>query len=96
MSNFTSFKFKGDIFIPTDADYVQVISHWALNAQANAKIVTFVKTPKDVAHAIAYARENRLPIISKIRGPLNLLNLLITELRRLRRLSSYFSLKLII
>ena len=66
--NFDSFKqsFKGDISTPTDADYAQAISRWALNAQANAKIVAFVKTPQDVALAIAYARENHLQIA--IRG----------------------------
>ena len=69
MSNsFASFKqsFKGDIVTPTDADYAQAISRWAVSAQANAEIVAFVKTPEDVALAIAYARENRLPIA--IRG----------------------------
>jgi FAD/FMN-containing dehydrogenase len=68
MSKFTSFKqsFKGDISTPTDADYAQAISRWAINAQANAKIVAFVKTPEDVALAIAYARDNHLPIA--IRG----------------------------
>ena len=68
MSDFTSFKqsFKGDISTPTDADYAEAISRWALNAQVNAKIVAFVKTPEDVALAIAYARDNRLPIA--IRG----------------------------
>ena len=65
---FASFKqsFKGDISTPTDADYAQAISRWAINAEANAKIVAFVKTPEDVALAIGYARENRLPIA--IRG----------------------------
>ena len=68
MSNFTSFKqsFKGDISTPTDVDYAQAISRWALNAQVNAKIVAFVKNPEDVVLAIAYARENCLPIA--IRG----------------------------
>jgi FAD/FMN-containing dehydrogenase len=68
MSNFTSFKqsFKGDISIPGDADYTQAIRRWALNAQVNAKIVAFVKIPEDVALAIAYAKDNRLPIA--IRG----------------------------
>ena len=62
--NFASFKqsFKGDISTPNDADYAQAISRWAVNAQANAKIVAFVKTPEDVALAIAYAKKNRLPI----------------------------------
>ena len=64
MSNFTSFKqsFTGDISTPADADYAQAISRWALNAQANAKIVAFVKTPEDVALAIAYAGDNHLSI----------------------------------
>ena len=69
MSNsFASFKqsFKGDISTPADADYAEAISRWAVNAQANAKIVAFVKTPEDVALAIAYAKENHLPIA--IRG----------------------------
>jgi FAD/FMN-containing dehydrogenase len=68
MADFTSFKqsFKGDVVTPTDADYAQAISRWAVNAQANAKIVAFVKTPEDVALAIAYAKENQLPIA--IRG----------------------------
>ena len=67
-SNLTSFKqsFKGDVSTPTDADYAQAINRWALNAQIKAKIVAFVKTPEDVALAIAYAKENRLPIA--IRG----------------------------
>ena len=68
MSDFASFRrsFEGDISTPTDADYAQAISRWAANAQVNAKIVAFVKTPEDVALAIAYAKENRLPIA--IRG----------------------------
>ncbi|KAF8804701.1 FAD-binding domain-containing protein [Phlegmacium glaucopus] len=68
MSNLTSLKqsFKGDISTPTDDDYAQAIGRWALNAQTNAQIVAFVKTPDDVALAIAYAKENKLPIA--IRG----------------------------
>ena len=68
MTNFANLKqsFKGDICTPTDADYPQAIGRWALNAQANAQIVAFVKAPEDVALAIAYAKENRLPIA--IRG----------------------------
>ena len=70
MSSFTSFQqsFKGDISTPTDADYPQAISRWALNAQANAKIVAFVKTPEDVALAIAYAKEDNLPIAIRSGG----------------------------
>ena len=68
MANFFSFKqsFKGDICTPTDPDYPEAISRWALNAQANAQIVAFVKTSEDVALAIAYAKENDLRIA--IRG----------------------------
>jgi hypothetical protein len=62
--SFASFKqsFNGDISTPTDADYAQAISRWAVNAQVNAEIVAFVRNPEDVALAIAYAKENRLPI----------------------------------
>ena len=69
-TSFASFKqsFKGDISTPTDADYTQAISRWALNAQANAKIVAFVKSPEDVVLAIAYAKENRLPIAIRCGG----------------------------
>ena len=69
-NSFISFKqsFKGDICTPTDADYPQAISRWAVNAQVNAKIVAFVKNPEDVALAIAYARENRLPIAIRCGG----------------------------
>ena len=68
--SFTSFKqsFKGDISTPTNADYAQAIGRWAVNAQANAEIVAFVKTPEDVALAIAYAKENRLPIAIRCGG----------------------------
>ena len=52
---------------PTDADNGRAISRWALNEQANAIIVAFIETPEDVALAIAYARENHLPI-AMIRG----------------------------
>jgi len=68
MTSFASFKqsFKGDISTPTDVDYGEALTRWALNAQANAQIVAFVKDPEDVALAIAYAKQNDLPIA--IRG----------------------------
>ena len=64
MANFLAFKqsFKGDISTPTDPDYPEAIGRWALNAQANAQIVAFVKTSEDVALSIAYAKENDLRI----------------------------------
>ena len=67
-SKFASFKqsFKGDIYTPTDAGYLEALTRWALNAQVNAQIVAFVKDPEDVALAIAYAKQNDLPIA--IRG----------------------------
>ena len=51
----------------SDADNGQAITPWALNEQANAIIVAFIETPEEVALAIAYARENHLPI-AMIRG----------------------------
>jgi len=67
-NSLASFKqsFKGDIFTPTDAGYPEALTRWALNAQANAKVVAFVRDPEDVALAIAYAKQNGLPIA--IRG----------------------------
>jgi len=64
MSNFDSFKtsFTGDIYTPNDADYDTSIIRWAVNAQRNAQVVTFPKGPEDVVLAIAYARENKMPI----------------------------------
>ena len=44
MSNFASFKqsFKGDISTPTNADYTQAISRWALNAPVFGVVTQFV------------------------------------------------------
>ena len=69
-NSLASFKksFKGDISTPTDPDYAQAISRWAVNAQANAEVVAFVKTPEDVALSIAYAKENHLPIAIRCGG----------------------------
>jgi FAD/FMN-containing dehydrogenase len=58
--------FRGDIVTPSDADYDQAISRWAINAQRKARIVAFVKDAEDVALAIKYAKANKLPIA--IRG----------------------------
>ena len=68
MSDFTDFKsnFTGDLVTPTDPDYLVSIARWAANAQRRPKFVAFVRTPSDVALAIAFARANQLPIA--IRG----------------------------
>lgn len=68
MSDFSSFSkaFTGDLVVPGDAEYDASIARWAGNAQRNAKVVAFVKSPEDVALALAYAKANKLPIA--IRG----------------------------
>ena len=68
MSDFPSFSkaFTGNIVVPGDADYEASIARWATNAQRNAKVVAFVRSPEDVALALAYAKSNNLPIA--IRG----------------------------
>ncbi|KAG5653117.1 hypothetical protein H0H81_002184 [Sphagnurus paluster] len=68
MTDFATFQtqFKGDMVTPNDADYLQAIARWAVNAERRAKIVAFVKDAEDVALAIKYARANGLPIA--IRG----------------------------
>jgi FAD/FMN-containing dehydrogenase len=70
MSDLQSFKqsFKGDVVTPLDADYADAISRWAANTQRNAQVVAFVKDAQDVALAIKYARENKLPIAIKCGG----------------------------
>ena len=68
MSDFTHFKsnFTGDLVTPTDPDYPVSIARWAANAQRRPKFVAFVRTPDDIALAIAFARASHLPIA--IRG----------------------------
>ena len=68
MSDFTGFKskFTGDLVTPIDPDYPVSIARWAANAQRRPKFVAFVRTPSDIALAIAFARANYLPIA--IRG----------------------------
>ena len=67
-SDFTHFKtnFTGDLVTPTDPDYLVSIARWAANAQRRSKFVAFVRTPDDVALAIAFARANHLSVA--IRG----------------------------
>ncbi|TFK32231.1 FAD-binding domain-containing protein, partial [Crucibulum laeve] len=68
MVHFESFlkSFRGDISTPSDADYAEATSRWALNAQRNAKIVAFPMDAQDVALATDYAKKSGLPLA--IRG----------------------------
>ncbi|KAM6495652.1 hypothetical protein JOM56_008358 [Amanita muscaria] len=68
MSNLPIFsaKFKGDLVRPGDRGYSEAIARWAANASREASIIAFVRDEEDVALAIKYAKENRLPIA--IRG----------------------------
>ncbi|RPD66671.1 FAD-binding domain-containing protein [Lentinus tigrinus ALCF2SS1-7] len=68
MSSFDAFKasFKGDLVTPNDAGYETAIARWAKNAARKAAIIAFVKDSEDVARAILYARQAKLPIA--IRG----------------------------
>jgi len=68
MADFTDFKsnFTGDLVTPTDPDYLVSIARWAANAQRRPKFVAFVRTPSDVALAIAFARASHISIA--IRG----------------------------
>ncbi|KAJ8085246.1 hypothetical protein PM082_004040 [Marasmius tenuissimus] len=58
--------FSGDLVVPGDPDYESAIARWALNSIRQARIVAFVKTEKDIALSIRYAREAKLPLA--IRG----------------------------
>lgn len=65
LSTFTH-DLKGDVVRPEDPGYTDAIARWAINAERQAKIVAFVKDAADIALAIKYAREEKLPIA--IRG----------------------------
>ena len=68
MCDFTDFKknFTGDLVTLADPGYPISITRFAANAQRRPKFVAFVRTPSDVALAIAFARANHLSIA--IRG----------------------------
>ena len=55
--------FTGDLVVPGDADYDASIARWASNAQRHAKVVAFVKSPEDVALALAVARSNKVATV---------------------------------
>ncbi|KAA1469075.1 FAD-binding domain-containing protein [Dentipellis sp. KUC8613] len=67
MSDLSSFKqtLKGDVVTPESPDYEKAIARWAANSQRRAAIVAFVKDADDVAAALKYAREHKLPIAVK-------------------------------
>ncbi|TRM64993.1 hypothetical protein BD626DRAFT_399737 [Schizophyllum amplum] len=62
------FEFKGDIVTRSCPGYTQAIMRWARSAERNAAVVAFVKDAADTSIAIAYARENNLPIAIKCGG----------------------------
>ncbi|PVF97284.1 FAD-binding domain-containing protein [Serendipita vermifera] len=57
--------FTGDLVVPSDPDYQAAISRFAKNAQRNAAIVAYVKTPEDVARVIKFASANSVPLVVK-------------------------------
>ncbi|PVG03740.1 FAD-binding domain-containing protein [Serendipita vermifera] len=58
--------FSGDLVAPSDPDYKASLARFAKNAQKNAGLVAFVKSPQDVAHVINFASANSIPIV--VRG----------------------------
>lgn len=54
--------FKGDLITVHDAGYEAAVTRWAANARREAKVVAFVKDAQDVAIALKYAKDNKLPI----------------------------------
>ena len=58
--------FEGDLVAQTDPDYPQAIARWAKNAERNAALVAFVKSSRDVALALQYARSSGLAV--SVRG----------------------------
>ncbi|CAG8651988.1 7947_t:CDS:2 [Acaulospora colombiana] len=58
--------FTGDLVIPSDPDYQTAIVRFAKNAQRNAALVAFVRSPGDVSRVIHFASENSIPLV--VRG----------------------------
>ncbi|KAL1701944.1 hypothetical protein EV121DRAFT_211059 [Schizophyllum commune] len=54
--------FKGDVVTQNHPDYNKAIRRWTKNVERRAKVVAFIKDADDASLAIAYARENNLPI----------------------------------
>lgn len=57
---------KGDVVTPDSPDYTEAIKRWSKGAVRKAAVVAFVKDAEDVAKAIDFAAQNKLPIA--IRG----------------------------
>jgi FAD/FMN-containing dehydrogenase len=60
--------FKGDLVVPSDAEYPKAITRWANNAQRNSKVVAFVKDADDIVLAIKFAKDHQLPIAIRSGG----------------------------
>ncbi|KAL1745839.1 hypothetical protein HDZ31DRAFT_62711 [Schizophyllum fasciatum] len=54
--------FKGDFVTQNDPDYPKAIKRWTVTTEKRAKVVAFIRDADDASLAIAYARENNLPI----------------------------------
>ena len=54
--------FKGDIVTQDHPEYADAIRRWSRSAERRAAVVAYIKDAEDAAIAIAYARENNLPI----------------------------------
>ncbi|KAG8811184.1 hypothetical protein FRC17_002594, partial [Serendipita sp. 399] len=65
-ANLASSGLTGDLVISSDPDYASAIVRYAKNAQRNAGLVAFVKSPQDVSLIIKYATANSIPVV--VRG----------------------------
>ncbi|KAL1714455.1 hypothetical protein EV715DRAFT_295074 [Schizophyllum commune] len=57
--------FKGDIVTQDHPEYEEAIRRWSRSAERRTAVVAYIKDAEDAAIAIAYARENELPIAIK-------------------------------
>lgn len=61
--------FKGELVLPSDANYKDSLKRWSILAERLAGVVAVVKDEEDVAAAVKYAVEAKLEIAIKGMSP---------------------------
>jgi len=62
--------FKGEMVLPSDAEYKDSLKRWSVLAERQAGMIAFVKDEDDVAAAVKFAVEAKLEIAIKGRSSL--------------------------
>jgi len=61
--------FKGELVLPSDAEYKDSLKRWSVLAERQAGAVAYVKDEEDVAAAVKFAVEAKLEIAIKGMSP---------------------------